>query len=917
MAELIKGVIVLKIFTYQNPYKINETSFWDEIAEYPHLCVSQTLVEGMKKHYGREAFWCIDTIEAFINDFYKAWTDHPENNIKQYISLTNQIEQIQKNNTKKAMKFNQKEVHEAIRFLMELNLEIEKFNQETLSEEQVILLKFANNLKKHEAWSILAQMETQTFEEVKDSFLVLLTQELEREQKINNGTGRAKRENEKRTKFIESILEDYTNEITTKVIKGIVFHGIHQFTPIILKLVRQLESLGIEVVFLFNYDSQYKNIFNTWDKVYRWTNVKISTDKYDNSFLSVKNDLGKAIGGMLEGEVKDWDFSGVEFYKYENLTAFADEISNKYELASKDKDGNRDYKNALARMNEQFYASNNEAINNILQAYFPEQFGDRHFLSYPIGQFILSLYNMWDDKEKTLKISSNLLKECLSVNFFRVEEQPTPLEIYTKIELYFKDIETIDHFRSRLHELIERVRKIELNQENEFYRELRSFSFFNVKYSELQYFGKVIHDLYEITRQVFGSDNSGFVNYKNHYKNLIEIISNKSSTSSLVSEKEKEFVESIKKQFENLDELEIEGTIEDLKETIHFYLNRKNIQNSANWIVRNFEQIDGGILLSRKGKGKKNKYHIAMLSDEKMKVNLNDRLSWPLTKKFFDAYQDEVTDLEIILTSLNEYGNFLRYSLFYATYYLDNDLILSYVENSEREKDKPYFLLEMIGLNETAKDLDQKSLSSFNVDNGAAMSNYSSDSLVLENEEFDTIELQKFSTCSYRYLLDHVIEKDNYFQSEYHCRLYYNALLLKNSFTRIFNENITNYEKVVSEESKRLKGFFPFWKPIDFYDIEARILQSVKDSRFDPYYLQLRLDFLYAQIKESWNEEEDNLISEIHHFRWESSKKRRETSSFISMFIKNNDLSVEKVNPQICNYCKQREICLHHFKEVD
>jgi hypothetical protein len=377
-------------------------------------------------------------------------------------------------------------------------------------------------------------------------------------------------------------------------------------------------------------------------------------------------------------------------------------------------------------------------------------------------------------------------------------------------------------------------------------------------------------------------------------------------------------VESIKNQFENLDELEIDGTIDDLKETIHFYLHRRSIENSANWIVRNFEQIDGGVLLSKKGKTKQNKYHITMLSDQKMKVGLNDRWTWPLTNSFFDAYQDEITDLEIVLSSLNEYGNFLRYSLFYATYYLENELILSYVENSEGEKDNPYFLFEMLGLGAHSKDLDQKSLSPFNVNHTG---NSMEDTAIfdIDAEQYQPVELQKFSTCSYRYLLDHVIEKESYFQSEYQCRLYYNSLLLKNSLYRIFDDKVDNYEEVVFEESKKLRGYFPFWKKIDFYDMEARIAQLVKNSvtssnQLDPYYLQLKLDFLNASLKENVREEGLNLISGIHRFKGRNSKIQNETMQQIEQYLNTNDLSVGAVHPLICNYCKQREVCLHHFK---
>ena len=97
-------------------------------------------------------------------------------------------------------------------------------------------------------------------------------------------------------------------------------------------------------------------------------------------------------------------------------------------------------------MRQQFYIVNTEEVNNILKQYHPEQFGNRHFLAYPIGQFILSLYNMWDDKLATLKIDGNHLKECLSIGFFQQPNRPNPLEIYRKIEFYYEHLSIEDNY---------------------------------------------------------------------------------------------------------------------------------------------------------------------------------------------------------------------------------------------------------------------------------------------------------------------------------------------------------------------------------------------------------------------------------------------------------------------------------------
>ena len=41
----------IKIYTYKDPFHLDKYSYWNEIKQYPHLCVSQTLVQGLDKKY--------------------------------------------------------------------------------------------------------------------------------------------------------------------------------------------------------------------------------------------------------------------------------------------------------------------------------------------------------------------------------------------------------------------------------------------------------------------------------------------------------------------------------------------------------------------------------------------------------------------------------------------------------------------------------------------------------------------------------------------------------------------------------------------------------------------------------------------------------------------------------------------------
>lgn len=37
-----------KIYTYEDPYKLDTADFWSEISALPHFCGARTLVNGLK-----------------------------------------------------------------------------------------------------------------------------------------------------------------------------------------------------------------------------------------------------------------------------------------------------------------------------------------------------------------------------------------------------------------------------------------------------------------------------------------------------------------------------------------------------------------------------------------------------------------------------------------------------------------------------------------------------------------------------------------------------------------------------------------------------------------------------------------------------------------------------------------------------
>ena len=822
----------IKIYTYKDPFHLDKYSYWNEIKQYPHLCVSQTLVQGLDKKYKRSEFSYLYCIDDLMEILYCDWIKNIEVRVNQYIKLSEIINKIPHKKIKNSFKFNQNNVLDAIRMIKELELDL-KVDEKNLSEEQNWFIKIKNRVEKEDCFNILEKSKIQDKEDLLKALNKLLINEGKKKKKIldNLKNEKSKLELEKELDTFREVLKANNKN---NILDTVVIHGVHKFDSKLFYFIRNLKSLGINIIFLINYNDDYKRIYETWTNVYKWTNKELHIeDIYIEEFYS---DLGIAIGKLLEGDFEAINDCSLNTYKvnvFDNMTSFSNSICEVYEKAYNSTtnilNNNNDFNSGkiLNNMRTQYYAVNNNDINEILKTYYPEQFGDKHFLAYPIGQFILGIYNMWDNEKEKIIINESSIKECLSVEFWNNNTSSSIIETYDKIKIYFKDKASIDDIIVRLDMLKNNLSKVSSNKE---YNNLKRLSFYTVDIDDIDLLKDILKSIEEIGNAIFKDTKvkRDKISYSNHYKKLLSIISTKINDSKLVSEKEKEFVKELQEKLNTIENEGIVGGIEDINKTLHFYLNTPTNEQQSKWIVRNFQQVDGGVLLSDSANVDK-KYHYCLVSDKMMNPKINDLLPWPIDMKMLELFNRDNKYLDAIVTSLKEYKNFLRYSLFYATLFCKQDIELSFVKDSGDDEDQNlYFILEMLGIKQ-----DKNKISS--VDN-----NLKNNKKIMSNVKLDKfkepsrIELQKASICMYRYMLDHLIDQNMYFFNEYQIKYYTIVLMFADVVSRLKNINYKNInEMIIESEVKKTKEIFriylEFFNEVDIKDITTKVKKDIID----------------------------------------------------------------------------------------
>lgn len=247
------------IYTYTNPYKINHEKYWALIKNAFHLCVSQTLVNGLCDQYREFYQGKLTTVTRFINNLFDDW-ESDVIHIKQRAAVDNAIDymdfnalisdDISDSDIRTSLKRNRGYVVDSLRIMFELGMNPQNIRTSALTYEQKCVVGIFRELLANKAFEIKKEF---TKEEIDDAI----------------------------DKTIKDSIKK-NNVDTANINKNtIIVHGVHQFTPIMLRMIEVLSRYK-NVILLFNYLPDYKNVYQTWVNVYSWFESKIN---YSNQNL--------------------------------------------------------------------------------------------------------------------------------------------------------------------------------------------------------------------------------------------------------------------------------------------------------------------------------------------------------------------------------------------------------------------------------------------------------------------------------------------------------------------------------------------------------------------------------------------------------------------------------------------------------
>ena len=852
-----------KIYTYADPYRIAQTDFWEEIKYYPQLCASRTLVSGLLHVMGNEITALLCPLDDIVKErVFKDWTKNISLMIQQYTELGgiyrkwHNCEEEQKrltDNHYDALVHNKNSMLDSIRLFIELGIKADSLEPQRLNMEHRVFVYLLKLLEKKALFSL---PHMPSMPELKELIKAQAEDEKKEKEELHKG-----QEDTQAYKNELKIIDRMIESSETWDGRHIVVHGIHQFTPLQLKFLTHLDKLGVEVIFMYNYLPEFKEMYSSWNYIYQQFEAPIHHDKNirtyasEGQFQKKGNAIACNMALLCEEGIPRNDRrirENYELYKHEsvqrfdNISEYAGYVSDMFAEAIKKLEEEQLLRDVpfqkkagtsavLARMEDVIYTANKD-VDTLLQVYHPEYARNRHFLAYPIGQFFIALYSLWNVEKKEIDIDFNLLRSCVNSGILSGYNAEQLLKTLMNLEPIFAHVSSFSDFKKRFEDYRKSYRQVANAVDGSVARPFRMLNIYNpykVPLAEIENLYHAICELNDSAVSLFeDTETDEQFQFGRHFNRLREFVSGKQD--SLANEEEKNLItkllirlDTVQKQIKAGDR----GTLEDLKSGLYFFLKQKE-EPVADWFVKNFEQIDGDILNSRNqnAPGRKKVYHFACVSDRDMKCKVDELLPWPLSELFIErAYSPKELSFRVYYATLGERSNFLRYALFYGLYFNQCDTKISFVKRYGDDTTDSYEMLRLIGLQTidgaSSREADDYFMTTVTRAKPVPKMKY-------EREQMAAMFL-----CPYRYLLDYVLNPQPILSDTFLIEKYLVNVLIENTWKNIAGKDQNTVKEKLSEfidhEAEKVRGYFPFFRESEIIDLKKQAENYILSQIFE------------------------------------------------------------------------------------
>ncbi|PEF96447.1 hypothetical protein [Bacillus toyonensis] len=863
----------VQVITYENPYTFHNLKEFQPYAQTIHICATASLAKGVQQTISKNKD-NVFSAGKIMNKFYPDW-NHVERRFIQYAQLSDILREWRGDVNKEvltAFKRNKLNLLITMRNLTEIGLspqQIKRLDKEKTIEEALFCEIWECMLPNFHSYMRDAMKKLQSLQTITNVFSAELNAN-----KIENNT--------------------------------VVLHGFYYISPVQHYVFTKWREKGINLVFLNLYNEKYPAVFSFlrenfsmqygWIDSNQWTITKDVESLYANHFAAA-----------FEGDFTNQQAVNLEEKSYEYMIEFVNDIQN----------------------NSHYISPNHEELRERVREFRPEAYQEeRHFLSYPMGQYLFHLHSLWNEEKQDYYMTENLLMECFASGWLQEGEENARdyTEQLKRILPYFEDCKTVKDWIHSMRKLM--ITNISSGKVLKNYNLKKSdslkavrisptlrFSYFSVSVRELKVIEQFLHKLVKNANWLFHIQGER-VSIHIHFHRIKKLLEESNVKNTLLSEQEKQLVLNLENMLAISKKEETEYHIGDLAEAILVYLkngisdsetveedtSQEDSNKRTKLSIKKMEDLDGAIL----NEDEKTLHLCGM--DEKHFPSARVPMPWPLSKELLKSLNNNATNM-YLFRSENRIS-FAKY-LFYTALCYKGQIELSWIKNWNEYKGlQKSIYVQLLGntLNNPGDSVSYQYLKK-NIEpsekEALQAQNYLSS---LPNEEFIEMDL-----CQRRFLYSSVLDGFATYHSSFHQQF------LIGNIIKIYGA----IGKEKSEIIKILQDLFPFLSQIRLDSLVNENLNKNYVLGMKEYGLGRKRE--YEDIKYSDSVTYFQFLTHRGAFqneKWKTAfellnEKKGRKKELIRKFTLHPSILSEANPSEFCKLCPHNEYCEEAYYDVD
>ncbi|WP_423410445.1 hypothetical protein AABM38_11175 [Heyndrickxia sp. MSNUG] len=351
----------VSVITYENPYTFHQKPDFQPYVDIPHICATRSLEVGVRQ---RHQLPLVQSIGTLVDRFYPGW-NLPENRFIQYTQLSDLLRNWDNSLEPKVIRSFKRN---------KLNLLITMRNFTEIGLNPRILRQNVTKVEEELFCDIWEEM-LPYFKDYMDKAVA-------------------------KVKDLECIRNVFHEAEISLKNDTVVLHGFYYISPVQHYLFTKWKELGINIIFLNLYHRDYPSVFSFLDENFSekfgWANKRDWKITRDESVLN-----GIRFASRFDGTENNFEnLTAVTQKPYEYMVEFVEDI----------------------KAGVRYVSPNSDELKERIREFRPDSFlEERHFLAYPIGQYLFHLHSIWDEEKQDYFLTDKILLESFASGWLEDE----------------------------------------------------------------------------------------------------------------------------------------------------------------------------------------------------------------------------------------------------------------------------------------------------------------------------------------------------------------------------------------------------------------------------------------------------------------------------------------------------------------